>query len=43
MFVQEGIYDKVVNKLVEKAKNWTVGDPFDPTCQQGPQVMKATS
>jgi len=40
VFVQEGIYDKVVNKLVEKAKNWNVGDPFDSTCHHGPQVDK---
>lgn len=40
VFVQEGIYDKVVEKLVEKVKDWTVGDPFDPTTRQGPQVKK---
>lgn len=40
MFVQEGIYDKVVEKLVEKVKDWTVGDPFDPTSRQGPQVKE---
>ncbi|KAF7114513.1 hypothetical protein RHSIM_RhsimUnG0085600 [Rhododendron simsii] len=31
VFVQEGIYDKLVKKLAEKAKTWVVGDPFDPT------------
>ncbi|OMO86848.1 hypothetical protein CCACVL1_09435 [Corchorus capsularis] len=40
LFVQEGIYDKFVNKLVEKAKSWVVGDPFDPKVNQGPQVSK---
>uniref|UniRef100_A0A2N9FXP5 Aldehyde dehydrogenase 1 n=1 Tax=Fagus sylvatica TaxID=28930 RepID=A0A2N9FXP5_FAGSY len=40
VYVQEGIYDQVVNKLVEKAKAWVVGDPFDPKVQQGPQVNK---
>jgi coniferyl-aldehyde dehydrogenase len=40
VFVQEGIYDEIVKKLVEKAKTWTVGDPFDPTIRQGPQVDK---
>ncbi|KAH7855620.1 hypothetical protein Vadar_026800 [Vaccinium darrowii] len=30
VFVQEGIYDQLVKKLAEKAKTWTVGDPFDP-------------
>ncbi|KAH7848357.1 hypothetical protein Vadar_001841 [Vaccinium darrowii] len=41
VFVQEGIYDEIVKKLAEKAKTWTVGDPFDPTIRQGPQVSKA--
>ncbi|KAL3839866.1 hypothetical protein ACJIZ3_024457 [Penstemon smallii] len=40
VFVQEGIYDKFLIKLVEKAKAWVVGDPFDPSVQQGPQVDK---
>jgi coniferyl-aldehyde dehydrogenase len=40
VFVQEGIYDKLVEKLVEKAKAMKVGDPFDPSSQQGPQVDK---
>ncbi|GAU46382.1 hypothetical protein TSUD_280810 [Trifolium subterraneum] len=39
VFVQEGIYDEF-EKLVEKAKAWIVGDPFDPKVQQGPQVDK---
>nr|GME06703.1 aldehyde dehydrogenase family 2 member C4-like [Ipomoea batatas] len=38
VFVQEGIYDKFVEKVVEKAKAKVVGDPFDPNVQQGPQV-----
>ncbi|XP_059634975.1 aldehyde dehydrogenase family 2 member C4-like [Cornus florida] len=40
VFVQEGIYDKFVNKLADKAKTWVVGDPFDPSVRQGPQVDK---
>ncbi|WJX48328.1 Aldehyde dehydrogenase 2 member C4 [Trifolium repens] len=40
VFVQEGIYHEFETKLVEKAKNWVVGDPFDPKVQQGPQVDK---
>nr|GMC98101.1 aldehyde dehydrogenase family 2 member C4 [Ipomoea batatas] len=40
VFVQEGIYDKFVEKVVEKAKAKVVGDPFDPNVQQGPQVSK---
>lgn len=38
VYVQEGIYDELVKKLVEKAKAWIVGDPFDPKVLQGPQV-----
>ncbi|PON73308.1 Succinylglutamate-semialdehyde dehydrogenase [Parasponia andersonii] len=40
VYVQEGIYDEFVKKLVEKAKAWVVGDPFDPQVRQGPQVDK---
>ena len=38
VFVQEGIYDQVVEKLKQKANNWVIGDPFDPKVNQGPQV-----
>ena len=38
VYVQEGIYDEFVKKVVEKAKTWVVGDPFDPEVRQGPQV-----
>lgn len=38
VYVQEGIYDEFVNKLVVKVKDWVVGDPFDPRVRQGPQV-----
>ncbi|GLT61497.1 hypothetical protein SLA2020_341990 [Shorea laevis] len=40
VYVQEGIYDEFVKKLVEKTKSWVVGDPFDPKVCQGPQVDK---
>lgn len=43
VLVQEGIYDEFEKKLVEKAKAWVVGDPFDPKVQQGPQVRKIGS
>ena len=36
VFVQEGIYDRFLQKLKEKAKNWVVGNPFDPTTHYGP-------
>ncbi|KAI4347140.1 hypothetical protein L6164_007982 [Bauhinia variegata] len=40
VLVQEGIYEEFEKKLVEKAKAWVVGDPFDPKVQQGPQCDK---
>ncbi|KAI9128716.1 hypothetical protein K1719_000199 [Acacia pycnantha] len=40
VYVQEGIYDEFEKKLVEKAKAWVLGDPFDPKVHQGPQVDK---
>lgn len=43
VFVQEGIYDKLVQKLAEKAKTWVVGDPFDPNARQGPQAKSRNS
>ncbi|XP_051126612.1 aldehyde dehydrogenase family 2 member C4-like [Andrographis paniculata] len=39
-FVQEGIYDKFVARLLEEVKTWVVGDPLDPNVNQGPQVDK---
>ncbi|KAK8595625.1 hypothetical protein V6N13_000328 [Hibiscus sabdariffa] len=40
VFVQEGIYEKLEKKLVERAKATVVGDPFDPKVHQGPQTDK---
>ncbi|KAK6941535.1 Aldehyde dehydrogenase domain [Dillenia turbinata] len=40
VFVQEGIYDKFVEKIAGMTKIWTVGDPFDPTSRNGPQAHK---
>jgi aldehyde dehydrogenase (NAD+) len=40
LFVQEKVYDEFVQKMVAKAKGRKVGDPFDPTTQQGPQVSQ---
>jgi len=37
-YVQEEIYDKFLEKSVEKAKKRTVGDPFDPKFESGPQI-----
>ena len=38
-FVQEGIYDEFVKKSVARAKARVVGDPYDPKCESGPQVI----
>lgn len=38
IFVQENIYDEFVAKSVEAAKKIKLGDPFDASTNQGPQV-----
>jgi aldehyde dehydrogenase (NAD+) len=40
IYVQEGIYDKFVAAFKERAKKNVVGDPFDGSTFQGPQVSK---
>ncbi|OIV93630.1 hypothetical protein TanjilG_04862 [Lupinus angustifolius] len=40
VLVQEGIYDEFEKKLLEKAKAWAIGDPFDSKTQHGPQTSK---
>ena len=32
------MYDEFVERSVERAKNRTIGDPFDMNNEQGPQV-----
>ncbi len=41
VFVEEKIYDDFVEKSGARAKRRTVGDPFDPKTEQGPQVDSA--
>ena len=41
VFVEEKIYDKFVEKSGMRARKRTVGDPFDPKTEQGPQVDQA--
>ncbi len=41
LFVEEGIHDQFVERIVAKAKARKLGDPFDPGTEQGPQVDKA--
>jgi len=38
LFVEEKAYDEFVEKSVARAKKRTVGNPFDKTTEQGPQV-----
>ena len=38
LFVQEKIHDRFVEQLVKKAELRKLGDPFDETTEQGPQV-----
>eukprot|EP00253_Pinus_taeda_P014415 PITA_14415 len=40
IYVQEGIYDKFVKRVVERAKKQVVGDPFNPEVDHGPQIDK---
>ncbi len=41
LYVEEKIYDEFVDRSVARAKKRTVGDPLDPTTEQGPQVDDA--
>jgi aldehyde dehydrogenase (NAD+) len=40
LFVEDKVYDQVVDKLVQRAKKQKVGDPFDADTTQGPQVSQ---
>lgn len=40
LFVEEKIRGEFVNKLAELAKKRKIGDPLDPTTEQGPQVSQ---
>jgi aldehyde dehydrogenase (NAD+) len=37
-FVEEKVYDEFVERSVARARKRTVGDPFSPNTEQGPQV-----
>ena len=41
LFVQDKVYDEFVSRLADKARTRRLGDPFDPTTEQGPQVDQA--
>lgn len=38
IYVEEPIYEEFVQKSTERAQRRTVGNPFDPATEQGPQV-----
>jgi aldehyde dehydrogenase (NAD+) len=38
LYVEESAYDEFVEKSVARAQRRTVGDPLDPTTEQGPQI-----
>ncbi|XP_036596881.1 retinal dehydrogenase 1-like [Trichosurus vulpecula] len=40
LFVEESIYDEFVQRSVERAKKYTLGNPLNPGVQQGPQIDK---
>merc|ERR1719376_1492992 len=40
IMVEAEVYDEFVERSVERAKNRTIGDPFDMNNEQGPQVDK---
>jgi aldehyde dehydrogenase (NAD+) len=40
IYVQEGIYDKFIERFKERAAKNAVGDPFDAKTFQGPQVSQ---
>ncbi len=41
VFVQRGLHDRFVERLVERTKTIRIGDPLDPETQMGPLVSKA--
>ncbi|HVJ80408.1 MAG TPA: aldehyde dehydrogenase family protein, partial [Planctomycetia bacterium] len=41
LFVERKVHDQFVEKIAAKAKVRKVGDPFDTTTEQGPQIDKA--
>lgn len=41
LFVQESVHDEFVEKLAKKVRGRKLGDPFDRSTEQGPQVDRA--
>jgi aldehyde dehydrogenase (NAD+) len=38
LFVEDSVYDRMVERLAERTGRRKLGDPFDPETEQGPQV-----
>ncbi|QDU56438.1 aldehyde dehydrogenase family protein [Aeoliella mucimassa] len=41
LFVEDSVYDEVVDRIASRNREHVVGDPFDPATRQGPQVDQA--
>jgi betaine-aldehyde dehydrogenase len=41
VFVQDGIRDRFLGRLIERTKKIRIGDPLDPETQMGPLISKA--
>jgi len=41
VFVQNGIYERFLERLTERTKKIRIGDPLDPDTQMGPLINKA--
>src|SRR5690606_9323426 len=41
VFVQDGIYDRFLDRLTERTKTIRIGDPLDPETQMGPLISRA--
>ncbi|BCH26060.1 NAD/NADP-dependent betaine aldehyde dehydrogenase [Mesorhizobium sp. L-8-3] len=41
VFVQNGIYERFLDRLTERTKAIRIGDPLDPDTQMGPLISKA--
>jgi betaine-aldehyde dehydrogenase len=40
VFVQKGLHDRFVERLIERTKKIRIGDPLDPETQMGPLISK---
>ncbi|MEQ1950778.1 betaine-aldehyde dehydrogenase [Mesorhizobium sp. CN2-181] len=41
VFVQKGLHDRFLGRLVERSKKIRIGDPLDPETQMGPLISRA--